>query len=95
MNVSSVTSKPVTADGQYPAATPLSKSTQATNQSSTTTTAESSTVAPSSKVTISSAARAALAEATETAQQTAQEAQSGDRQAIKLLAKQAESHPKH
>lgn len=40
-------------------------------------------------VQISSAAQAALQEATETAAQTAKEARSGDRQAQKLLAKEA------
>ena len=40
-------------------------------------------------VRISNAGRAALQEATETAAQTAKEARSGDRQAQKLLAKEA------
>jgi hypothetical protein len=44
-------------------------------------------------VTISNAAKAALAEATETAAQTKQEAAQGDRQAQRLLAKEAAAHP--
>lgn len=43
---------------------------------------------PQDTVSISKAAQAALQEATETQAQTAKEAQSGDRQAIKLLAKE-------
>jgi hypothetical protein len=42
-------------------------------------------------VRISSAGRAALEEATETSAQTAKEAHSGDRQAQKLLAKEADA----
>jgi hypothetical protein len=46
-------------------------------------------VQPADTVQISSAAKQALQEATETAAQTAKEAQSGDLQAQKLLAKEA------
>jgi hypothetical protein len=47
------------------------------------------TTQPSSTVSISNVARAALAEATESAATTAKEASGGDRQAQRLLAKQA------
>ncbi|CAD6538445.1 hypothetical protein LMG27952_03356 [Paraburkholderia hiiakae] len=55
-------------------------------QSNTTT--QGSTSSASYAVTISNAARTALAEATETSVQTAQEANRGDRQAQRLLAKE-------
>lgn len=95
MNISAITAKPVTAEDKNVGATTAPKSAQATRQDGTTPASDSANVSPSTKVTISSAARAALAEATETAQQTTQEAQSGDRQAINLLAKQAKSHAQH
>ncbi|HEX4585630.1 MAG TPA: hypothetical protein VH183_12435 [Burkholderiaceae bacterium] len=56
--------------------------------------APSSNAAATETVSISSAGKAAAAEATETAAQTAKEARTGDRQAQRLLAKEAASHPK-
>ncbi|HZC66276.1 MAG TPA: hypothetical protein VE545_06865 [Candidatus Dormibacteraeota bacterium] len=50
--------------------------------------APKSAAVPSDTVTISNAAKAALQEATETKSQTAKEAQSGDHQAQRLLAKE-------
>ncbi len=69
--------------------------TKTTSQAPTSTTPQSTTVKDT--VTISSAAQAALQqanenlgqEAIETPEQTAQEARSGDRQALQLLSKQA------
>ena len=57
-------------------------------QSQSSTTTQSSTSSASYAVTISNAARTALAEATETSVQTAQEANRGDLQAQRLLAKE-------
>jgi hypothetical protein len=59
-----------------------------TTQPQSGTTAQGSTSSTSYTVSISSVARAALAEATETSVQTAQEANRGDRQAQRLLAKE-------
>jgi hypothetical protein len=56
--------------------------------------APSSSAPATETVSISSAGKAAAAEATETAAQTAKEARGGDRQAQRLLAKEAASHPK-
>ncbi|MEX3946256.1 hypothetical protein AB4Y40_00605 [Paraburkholderia sp. EG287B] len=93
MTIQAVSSQPAVAiaantgaqNQQATAATQPASKTQA--QSSTTTT-QASTPSASYAVTISNAARAALAEATETSVQTSQEANRGDRQAQRLLAKE-------
>lgn len=59
-----------------------------TTQPQSGTTAQGSTSSASYTVSISSVARAAFAEATETSVQTAQEANRGDKQAQRLLAKE-------
>jgi hypothetical protein len=53
--------------------------------------APKSAAVPSDTVSISNAAKAALQEATETKSQTAKEAQSGDHQAQRLLAKETQA----
>ncbi|WP_157137904.1 hypothetical protein [Herbaspirillum lusitanum] len=92
MNVSTNTAAYATKQTDYTAAsTP-----KATSVNDTTSSTPPSTGNPvkTDTVTISNAARVALAEATETAAQTTKEAQGGDRQAMKVLAKQQHSHTK-
>lgn len=62
--------------------------TAGTSQSASATSSKTSASTSSYTVSISNAAHAALAEATETSVQTAQEANSGDHQAQRLLAKE-------
>jgi hypothetical protein len=74
--------KPVAATG----ATPNKPAPQSTSENQKTVPSKPQVKADS--VQISNVGQAALQEATETAAQTAKEARSGDRQAIKLLAKE-------
>ena len=71
------------AASKAPVAQPASSS-----QKSVSAKAPSKSIAPKDTVQISSAAQSALQEATETAAQTAKEARAGDRQAVRLLAKE-------
>jgi uncharacterized protein with von Willebrand factor type A (vWA) domain len=74
------------ASAQQQATTAAQPTTSSSSQNSTA--ASASAQSASYSVTISSAARAAFAEATESSVQTAQEANRGDRQAQRLLAKE-------
>lgn len=92
MTIQAVSSQPAAAaaantGAQNQQATTAAQPASSTQPQSNTTT-QGSTSSASYAVTISNAARAAFAEATETSVQTAQEANRGDRQAQRLLAKE-------
>ncbi|WP_061286716.1 hypothetical protein [Herbaspirillum chlorophenolicum] len=95
MNVNAIASRSAATETQDATAAAASKSSQAIRQDGATTPSSTTVPAKTDTVTISAAGKAALAEATETAAQTAKEAQNGDRQAMKLVAKQAQNHAQH
>ncbi|CAG9200769.1 conserved hypothetical protein [Paraburkholderia tropica] len=91
MSIAAISSQPAsvatsTGTQQQQATAAAQPASASQTQSSTTT--QSSTPSASYTVNISSMARAAFAEATESSVQTAQEANHGDRQAQRLLAKE-------
>lgn len=80
---------------QSQATAAASETTSAASQpstSSSTASSSSATSVPVDTVTISSAAQAMLKEITETSAQTTKEANAGDHQAQRLLAKEAAEH---
>ncbi|MGF6759046.1 hypothetical protein [Paraburkholderia sp. GAS42] len=89
MSVQAINHEAMQAAGSTAPAT-TTKTAEATAATSTSSKPAGAATAPMSySVSISQAGRAMLAEATETSVQTAQEAGAGDRQAQRLLAKEA------